>query len=416
MKKGKPPASSTTISRHDLEQQLQLKQAQLNSLLGITQAINANEKIQTLFDMYRDLLENGTGVGKMALFVAREGKWQCASFIGEGEKLKGMTFGESRLNKFRRIENLHEKDSSPFASFELVIPVRHKKQPLAFVFLGELEDDEDLHNKVQFITTVTNIVAVAIENKRLFKQQLEQERFKQELRLAGKMQRMLIPDAMPHTAFYEFDAIYQPKLGVGGDYYDILLLDEHKMAFCIGDISGKGVAAALLMANFQAHFHSHLSQRDGLEKLVRNLNEAVIRITRGDKFITFFVAEYDLLQQRLRYVNAGHNPPLMISEGRIKRLDQGCTILGAFPKLKEVDIGEEQIHGETLIMAYTDGLTDLRNEDGDFFDESFGFAFLRKNYQRSVKDFNHLLLHELQTFKGHEEFPDDLTVLTCKIY
>ncbi len=416
MKKGKPPASSTTISRHELEQQLLLKQLQLQGLLGITQAINANTKIDTLFEMYRDLLKNGTGVGKMALFVSKKNQWQCASFIGEGQALAGVTFGESRLNKFRRTENLHEKSDSPFAAFDLVIPVRHKKQPLAFVFLGDIAEDEDLHNKVQFITTVTNIVAVAIENKRLFKRQLEQERFKQELRLAGKMQRMLIPETMPHTAFYEFDAIYQPKLGVGGDYYDILLLDEHKMAFCIGDISGKGVAAALLMANFQAHFHSHLSQRDGLEKLVRNLNESVVRITRGDKFITFFVAEYDLLQQRLRYVNAGHNPPLMITEGQIKRLDKGCTILGAFPQLQEVEIGEEQIRGETLIMAYTDGLTDLRNEEGDFFDESFGFAFLRKNYQRSVKDFNHLLLNELQHFKGHEEFPDDLTVLTCKIY
>ncbi len=416
MEKGKQTRTRGAISRHDLEQQLNLKQLQVNSLLAITKAINANVKAPDLFEMYRSFLEWEMGVGKMALFVSEGEHWACATSLGIGQELCHRRFGESLFHRFRQVESLYEEEDSPFREFEIVIPVHHKKQPLAFVFLADIKDDQDLHSKIQFITTVTNIVAVAIENKRLFKRQLEQERFRQELRLAAKMQRMLIPEQMPRTAFYEFDAIYQPKLGVGGDYYDILLLSEHKMAFCVGDISGKGVAAALLMANFQAHFHSHLNQRDGLEKLVRNLNESVMRITRGDKFITFFVAEYDMLTQQLRYVNAGHNPPLLISNGQLKKLDKGCTILGAFPKLEQVEIGEEQITHETLIMAYTDGLTDIRNEEGDFFDEDLGYKFVKTHYQLPVRDFNLLLKEELERFKGDTEYPDDLTVLTCKIY
>ncbi len=404
------------ISGNELERQLALKQLQLSSLLSITQAINANVPARELFDMYRNFLEMEMGVNNMALFVPEEETWKCVSFLGKGREVKNLLLTRQQLNTFKRVENLYEPESSPFHLFEVVIPVRHKKQPLAFVFLGQFNEDQDLRSKVEFITTVTNIVAVAIENKRLFKRQLEQERLKQEMQLAGKMQRLLIPEQLPHTAFYEFDAIYQPKWGVGGDYYDMLLLDEHKMAFCIGDISGKGVAAALLMANFQALFHSHLKQRTGLEKLVSNLNESVVRITRREKFITFFVAEYDLLTQRLRYVNAGHNPPLMIIDGQIKRLDKGCTILGAFPVLQEIEIGEEQITHEALIMAYTDGLTDIRNENGDFFDEELSRRFLKRYHQLPVKDFNLALKEELERFKGHAEYPDDLTVLSCKIY
>ncbi|MEM1124290.1 MAG: PP2C family protein-serine/threonine phosphatase, partial [Bacteroidota bacterium] len=294
-------------------------------------------------------------------------------------------------------------------------PVLHKKSPLAYVFIGGFEENEDMYNKVQFITTVTNIVAVAIENKRLFKRQLEQERLKKEMELAKQMQHMLIPAILPKGQKCEFASIYRPQLGVGGDYFDVIKFDDHRFAFCVGDISGKGVAAALLMANFQAIFHSLIRRQYPLDGLVRSLNQSVLRITNGEKFITFFVAEYNTQTRLLKYVNAGHNPPILVQNDEVTLLRKGCTILGSFSELPQVEIGEGTIVGDATILAYTDGLTDLRNNAGDFLDADMINEFTFQNNQLSAEAFNDSLMKEIKQFKGKQDFPDDFTVLTCKI-
>ena len=398
-----------------LEKELNLKQLQINRLLGITQAINDNVSAKGLFEMYQSFLSWEMGVKKMALYFLEEKKWVCKASIG----LSGHLLQEdisAFLPKFKRLSNLQDLDSALIREFDLVIPVRHKETPLAYVFIGGFGEEDDLYNKVQFITTITNIIAVAIENKRLFKRQLEQERLKREMELAGEMQKLLIPAQLPRCEHYELASIYKPHLGVGGDYFDFIELENDRFAFCIGDISGKGVAAALLMANFQAHFQSLIHERRSLADLIIALNQSVLRITNGDKFITFFVAEYDLRMQTLSYVNAGHNPPAMAMNGKIFRLDKGCTILGAFQELPRLEVGELYIDNEALILTYTDGLTDIRNEEGEFMDEAYGYDFLLRNHMLSAAMFNEKLLEEIDLFKGAESFPDDFTVLTCKIY
>ena len=394
---------------------MNLKQLQINRLLGITQAINNNVSAGGLFEMYRSFLSWEMGVKKMALFFLQGDRWRCTSFIGVSEDLLSIDISD-QLQRFTRLLSLEGSDHPLIGEFDVVIPVRHKDVPPAYVFIGGFDANEDMYNKVQFITTITNIVAVAIENKRLFKRQLEQERLRREMELASEMQRMLIPRELPVCEHYEFASIYKPQLGVGGDYFDFVKLSDDQIAFCIGDISGKGVAAALLMANFQAHFQSLIFDRANLEEFVRALNQSVLRITKGEKFITFFVGVYNLRYQHLQYVNAGHNPPALAMNDKIVRLDKGCTILGNFQTLPEVEVGEVQIDNEALIVAFTDGLTDIRNEEGEFMDEEYGYHFLLRNYGLSAKAFNAKLLEEIERFKGTQHYPDDFTVLTCKIF
>jgi len=404
------------ISRlEDLEKELNLKQLQINRLLGITQAINSNVKAAGLFEMYQSFLSWEMGVRKMALYFHEEESWDCKASIGVSEHLLSEDIS-SYFPQFRKLSQIQDLDHPLIQEFDVVIPVLHKNTPLAYVFIGGFGAEEDMYNKVQFITAITNIIAVAIENKRLFKRQLEQERFKREMELAGEMQQMLIPSKLPKCAQYELASIYKPHLGVGGDYFDFFELTNDRIAFCIGDISGKGIAAAMLMANFQAHFQSLIHERRTLAELVNALNQSVLRITNGDKFITFFVAEYDLRMQTLSYVNAGHNPPAMAMDGKIYRLDKGCTILGAFHELPRMEVGEIYIEYEALILSYTDGLTDIRNEGGEFMDEAYGYEFLLRNHKLSASMFNEKLLEGIELFKGAENFPDDFTVLTCKLY
>jgi sigma-B regulation protein RsbU (phosphoserine phosphatase) len=398
-----------------LERELNLKQLQINRLLGITQAINNNISAAGLFEMYQSFLSWEMGVKKMALYFSEPKGWVCKASIGISDDLLREDIA-AILPRFKKLSHIQTPEHPLIREFDVVIPVLHKETPLAYVFIGGFGEDEDMYNKVQFITAITNIVAVAIENKRLFKRQIEQERFKREMELAGEMQQLLIPSNLPSCEHYELASIYKPHLGVGGDYFDFIELENDRFAFCIGDISGKGIAAALLMANFQAHFQSLIHERRTLPELVRSLNQSVLRITNGDKFITFFVAEYDLRLQTLSYVNAGHNPPAMAMNGKIHRLDKGCTILGAFQELPRLEVGELYVDNEALILAYTDGLTDIRNEEGEFMDEAYGYDFLLRNHMLSAGMFNEKLLEEIEQFKGAESYPDDFTVLTCKIY
>lgn len=400
-----------------LERELNLRQLQVNRLLTLTQAINNNVSADDLYRMYHSFLSWELGVKKMALYVRNflDAPWQCAAHIGLTKEQLECDISD-QLHRFTELVNL-ESDDHPFlAGFDLVIPVLHKNTAIAYVFIGGFDEDEDMYEKVQFITTITNIVSVAIENKRLFKRQLEQERLRREMELAGEMQRMLIPSQLPIKDCYEMASIYQPHLGVGGDYFDYLEFDDGKLAFCIGDISGKGVAAALLMANFQANFNTLIAKRTPLKEFIIDLNLSVNRITGGERFITFFVAEFDRFTNVLRYINAGHNPPILASDNHTVLLKDGCTILGSFQELPNIQVGEYVVTEPSLILTYTDGLIDLKNPEGDYFDENMVEDFVKTNHHLSAAEFNHQLQERLNTFKADGAYPDDFTVLTTKFF
>ena len=397
-----------------LERDLHLKQLQINRLLNITQAINNNVSAKDLYAMYNSFLSWEMGVKKMALYVNQKNNWQCISSIGISDELLKMDISD-RLPQYDRLRNI-EEEHPLISEFDIVIPVLHKKSPIAYTFIGGFNRDEDMYNKVQFITTITNIIAVAIENKRLFKRQIEQERLKREMELASDMQRMLIPSTLPQSNGYELASIYKPHLGVGGDYFDVVEFNDDTFAFCIADISGKGIAAALLMANFQANFHSLINQRKALDTFVKDINQSLFRITKGDKFLTFFIAEFDKKTRTLKYVNAGHNPPVVAMANKVFMLDKGSTILGSFTELPSVEVGHLKIDDEALILTFTDGLTDIQNEKEDYFNEDILKKFILANSQLSATKFNSKLMEEIELFKGDRQYPDDCTVLTCKIF
>ena len=398
-----------------LERDLNLKQLQVNRLLNITQAINNNVKTAGLFEMYSSFLSWEMGVKKMALYFRKEDQWECTAHIGLSKEILEMDVTD-QLAKFTRLNNLIDNDHPFVKNFDVVIPVKHKDTHLAYVFIGGFDENDDMYSKVQFITTITNIISVAIENKRLFKQQLEQERLKKEMELASEMQHLLIPKSLPKTKDYELDSIYLPHLNVGGDYYDFVEHEDGRITFCIADIAGKGVAAALLMSNLEGTFHTLLRPENSLTDLIHALNENVLRVTKGDKFLTFFVAQYDKNTRQLTYVNAGHNPPALAMNDQVVRLKNGCTVLGAFDEIPHIEEGSVTIEDEALVLLFTDGLIELRNEQGEFVNEEYSTRFVKENYRLSAKAFNDKMMEELKLFKGRRKFDDDFTVLTCKIF
>jgi phosphoserine phosphatase RsbU/P len=397
-----------------MERELNLKQLQIKSLLTITQAINENVSADGLYNMYKSFMSWEMGVKKMALYVREEKHWTCAIHDNQTDEIVLNGEMETILLNYSRLHTVKSEDPEQLQGFDIVIPVYHKKTPIAYALIGGVKEQEDIYNKIQFITTITNIIAVALENKRLFKRQLEQETLKREMSLAGKVQRMLIPEELPRGDNYELDAIYKPHFNIGGDYFDIVKYSDDRFAFCVADISGKGIGAALLMANFQAILQSLIYQYRDLQTFVLALNNAVFRITKGDKYITLFVAELDMKKKRLQYINAGNYPPFMRMNEEIIRLDRGSTVIGAFQSLPFIEMGEIALTGNGIILSFTDGLTDLQNEAGEYFGDKHILKVFEESPAASAAGFNNNLQIRMDEFRGSKEFTDDIAVLTCR--
>lgn len=400
----------------ELERDLNLKQLQIKSLLTITQAINENISADSLYNMYKSFLSWEMGVEKMLLYIRNDDSWECVSRISDEDVIDELQMGDM-LEQYVRLHTIRESDPVEIQVFDIVIPVFHKQLPLAYALIGGIKEKYDLYNKIQFITTITNIVAVAIENKRLFKRQLEQERYEKEYNLAREVQQMLIPESLPSTEKYELGSIYMPHSNVGGDYIDFIQFDQNRFVLCIADISGKGIAAAILMANFQAIIQSLIYQYRDLETFIFALNETVYkRITKSDKYITFFIAEVNVAQYTLKYINAGHFPPILYNAGEMFRLDKGCTVIGAFEKMPFIEEETIQLKKESLILTFTDGLTELQNETGDYLQDDGLEDFILQNNHLSVNQFNQKLLKKIDRFRGNRGYADDIAILTCKIH
>ncbi|MEM8583944.1 MAG: PP2C family protein-serine/threonine phosphatase [Bacteroidota bacterium] len=401
-----------------LERELHIRQLQVQRLLQITQAINNNVAAEDLFGMYGAFLKNELQLKQMALFVRQrdnDEQWECTAQLGlkDGECAVDLS---SHLSKYKQLGNLHDADHPFLRKFKVVVPVLHKERPIAFVFVGEFEEEDDMYERLQIITTITNVIAVAIENKRLFRRQLEQERLEADFELGAEVQKLLIPKKLPANDRYELSSIYKPQLGVGGDYFDFVEFEDGKLVFCIGDFSGKGIPAALLMANFEASFQSLVRNRPALTDFVYDLNSNVFRVTEGERFVTFFVAEYDRHNHKLEYVNAGHPPALLASEDGLQLLSKGTMVLGSFPELPVLESETIKVPEEALIVTYTDGLTDLQSPAGETFEEEMFFRFTRRHFHLSARQYNQRLLDQLEHFRAGTSFPDDLSILTCRIF
>jgi phosphoserine phosphatase RsbU/P len=347
---------------------LKISKFKLDSLLDITLSINANLPTEDLLSKYEYILRNNLGIGKILIFK-HSGTWECLLNGGFPKHFETIDV-ESRLLGICEI--FFGALDLGFEGVDIIVPVYNNNVHLAFVFIGDIEEEGEGMSPVlkhlNFIQTISSIIIVAIENIRLFNESLHQEALKKELELASKMQKMLIPDNshMPKNPKIIVNGFYYPHYEVGGDYYDCIRLSETKTGFCIADVSGKGISAAMLMSNFQASLRALFTWDIELEILVKKLNSIVVVNAAGEKFITLFVARYDHKSRVLEYINAAHNPPVLYNTvtGEILHLRTSCVGIGMLDEIPEVKKSEIVIKDFSKIVCYTDGLSELKGADG----------------------------------------------------
>ncbi len=350
---------------------LKLTTFKLRSLLNITQAINENLTQEELLSRYESILQEDLNIGKLILYKL-EDEWKCILSSGISDESQKNIDVEKDLLSFNEISFVSSAQSSTLSNYDIVIPVVHNNKHIAFVIIGDIDEEGEgispTIKHLNFIQTISNIIIVAIENIRLFNESLKQEAMKKELELASKMQNMLIPhtSALPNNERVSMMAFYHPHLEVGGDYYDYLELSKDEIGFCISDVSGKGMSAALLMSNFQANLRALFIHEISLLALVEKLNECVLRAANGEKFITLFIGKFNFKSRELEYINAGHNQPILykVDDKNLLFLDKGCVGIGMLDEIPLIKKGSVLIEERTKILCYTDGLVELMDGRG----------------------------------------------------
>jgi sigma-B regulation protein RsbU (phosphoserine phosphatase) len=393
-----------------------VKDVKLTALLEMTKAINNNVTTAQLLDIYQEILENRLKVGKLVLFNY-DREWKCILKYGVDENFNHLVF-EKELLDISEIETISYSKGNLSRRFEIVIPVYHKKTPLAFVLLGDIDEKKlEMSSAIKhlpFIQTLTNVMIVAMENKRLSKQSIQRAAIQKELELAKGMQNLLFPSSLPNTPELEMDVMYFPHQQVGGDYYDVIWTTDEECIFCLADVSGKGVAAALLMSNLQAALRVLLKYTRDLTEVVIDINQLIYDNAKTEKFISLFIAKYNIKTRKLTYINAGHNAPILYNHNELKLLDRGCTLLGITSPLQSVEKESILISKNSLLFAYTDGLTDIMNDTEDNVSVPDIENIITKNKLASCSMINKAVMYYAEEFKGEMPFVDDIALMTCK--
>lgn len=394
----------------------------LNALLDITKSINENLPTDELLAKFLKLLRKDLNIGNVVVYSFNGENWNCILASGFHTRIHEIISVEKHLSEFTEISNLTTSGKTLLSFFDVVIPVFHKDQALAYVLIGDIEEEREgmspTIKHLHFIQTLTNLIIVAIENKRLYNEALQQEIMKRELELASKMQNMLIPhdESLPHNENLHVATFYLPHLEVGGDYYDFIRLSDTEFGFCIADVSGKGISAALLMSNFQANLRALFTSEIPLDKLTASLNERVVTITGGDKFITLFLAKYNYDKQELLYINAGHNPPILFDgeSHKINYLKEGCIGIGMFDEIPVIQYGSAKIHANSKLLCYTDGLVEVENDQQEEFStEDIVECLMSGNHiNRDIEN----IIEKLDRHKGDNSYFDDISIIGIQFF
>ncbi|MDQ4123051.1 MAG: SpoIIE family protein phosphatase [Acidobacteriota bacterium] len=297
----------------------------------------------------------------------------------------------------------------------LAVPLSGKDQVFGLIYadspVSETTFTED-HLKV--LTTLASVAAIRVENARLLEERLERERMERELALATEIQQKFQPSAPPIIPGFELQGISFSCYEIGGDYYDFIQRENEKMLVALGDVSGKGTAAALLMSSLHAAIHAQIAARTPLLETVDAVNKYLAENTPPNRFVTLFVAELDTRSGTLAFVNAGHNPPLVArADGSVEQLASGGFPLGILPNAT-YEVGQTHLNSGEALVIYSDGVNETVNRQ----DEEFGVerlaAVVKDNLHRTASGLRDRIESALSAFADGADAPDDITLVIVK--
>ncbi|WP_456407682.1 PP2C family protein-serine/threonine phosphatase [Caldithrix abyssi] len=429
------------IRNKKLEEDLKRKSREMEDLLEKTSALHeisrSIESLTSLDNLLQDIVQKAMHLmnaesGSLLLFTEEGDELEFKVALGPksgtvkpfriklGQGISGWVaeHGEPILIKDAysdpRFDPSFDKRSGYRTRSFLCVPLRYKERILGVItILNRLNMEPFSEKDLELLLTFSTQAALAIENTRLLQEAIEKERLKADIKIASEIQKLLIPTELPSVAGLEVDATYIPCKEMSGDFYDVISIKGGKWAFLMADVSGKSIPAAMLMSNFQASVRTIFQFSDDLAWIMENLNRMIMRQTTSDRYITVFAAIYDPATGTLDYVNAGHNPPFILSEsGEIVLLNKGGIFLGVLPW--EYEKIRLQLKTNDLIIIYTDGLVEAMNEKEEEFELKNLQKLVRANRKQTLKELKETIIHAVRAHVGSQLLDDDFTLMLLR--
>lgn len=328
-------------------------------------------------------------------------------------KLKATTLVENLAT----LEVQHARDALAALRLAIVVPMNIQGENKGVMILGEkISRQPFAETEFEFLASLANLAIISLENARLFKEAIEKQRLEDELNIAREIQKGLLPNILPTIAGFDIAAANISSKQVGGDYYDVIPVRDNEYVIAIGDVSGKGTPAALLMANIQASIRALVPLDLPLSELTQRVNDLMCENTGGSKFVTFFWGMIDSSSKRLTYVNAGHNYPLLIrADGTTQRLDKGGMILGVMKTTIPYEQESVHLRSGDLLVLFTDGVSEAMSRDSVEYGEERMLRVLHDHRHESSQDIIASLHHDIRRHADGADQSDDITMMVVKV-
>ncbi|MCH7722503.1 MAG: SpoIIE family protein phosphatase [Bacteroidetes bacterium] len=408
----------------------------INELQGVNRQLDSKiQRLNALFELSKEfgLFSESTKVAKLLVFSIigqfMVSKFAVVSFNGDDIEILDSKFDSNKL-----VEDLKQCDcgmiTSPLNRSEvlntypllgemgvnLIVPMEVQGKTKGLILLGERINKQPYTNSdIEFIYSVGSLAIISLENKRLFLEELVKQKMEEELEIAREIQQNLLPQTLPRFSNFDMAAVNMSSKQVGGDYYDVITLDDNRFCVAIADVSGKGAPASLLMANIQAFLQVICRLDLNIVDSTALINDLIFANTSDGRFITFFWAVVNNEERKLTYVNAGHNPPLLIRDGKITKLKKGGIIFGVVESTIPYISETLSLQKDDVIVLFTDGISEAMNKrEEEYSDERLEETAIRLA-SGTVNEILEGIKKEVYEFANGAPQSDDITMVVIKV-
>lgn len=405
-----------------INRMLDRKVYELNTLFDLSKDFNIMVDREEIVRIFKFAMLGQMTIRKFFFVLENEGDREVVASSGIRQ-----TLPDEQIDKLFALEDDLVEVNDQLANeipmlkeneIEAVIGLHFQSEKIALVGVGARANKEEYSTSdYNFLQSLGNLAVLSIQKTYLLEERIEKERLEEELNIAKSIQQGLLPDPIPHSDELDIAAKNISSYQVGGDYYDILETPDKNLLFAIGDVTGKGMPAALLMANLQAMLHVLLPIDITLSEASGQVNDIIYQNTPSDKFITFFWGIFNPQSYEFRFVNAGHNPPIWLKSGEqeSRELEKGGLILGAMSTMTPYEEETVKLSSGDLLVFYTDGVTEAMNEDKD---EDFGeerlLQCIQEHRDQSSEEIQQAIIDAVRDFSTDVQH-DDLTLIVIKV-
>ncbi|KAB2879868.1 SpoIIE family protein phosphatase [bacterium] len=419
-----------TLENARLYAQLKKSATEKELVLSIAKTFNSTIHLEKLLDMILDSIKTIVPYDAAGIFLVNEDNQEIESAVIRGydeqvlEDIK-MNVGQGLIGHVAKIAKpVIVKDVSFDEHYvavrddtqsEITIPISHGDRVIGVLNLESDTLGTYHEGFLDILVALASEAGIAIKNAQLNEAAIKSEELHKEMEIAGKIQQAILPHEFPHIENLDIAGKSIPCQAVGGDFYDILKLNDSQVGICIGDVSGKGVPGAIMMSVLYTSFRGKVFEYKTTAEMVSSLNNILCINTAEGRFATFFYCTLDFERLVMYYTNAGHNPPMILKKsGDWISLREGGVVLGFLPDQEYRQMTKLIDHGD-IIVLYTDGVTEVFNDRDELFGDDRLKKIISEHAHLSAKEIQNHIIEHVRNFAPDTDQQDDITLVVIKV-